>query len=237
MCAMSPRLLRPMASGFNPKSIAGLAWWLDAADTSTVTLNGSTVSAWGDKSGNARNVVQAIANNQPSYANSQNGKKVITFNGASTRLATSSAYSLGTSGYTFMAVAFHISGFHVLAEGGALNPYISTDPNAAIRGFRHWDGSSEADTGGGAYTSSTWFLLEVVVSAASRLIVVDGSLKATGAGTSRTASFQTIGATTAGGFFWDGRVAEVLVYSSALPATQRAAARKYLGLKWGVAVA
>jgi hypothetical protein len=234
--AMSPRLLRPLASGFSPRSIAGLAWWLDAADTSTVTLNGSTVSAWGDKSGNARNVVQAVANNQPSYANSQNGRKVITFNGTSNRLATSAAYSLGTSGYTFMAVAFHGGGFHVLAEGGNLNPYISTDANGSIKGFKHYDGANGLDTGDGAYTTSTWFVLEVVVSAASRLIVVDGSLKVTGSGTSRTASFQNIGATSAG-FFWGGRVAEVLVYSSALAATQRAAARNYLGSKWGVAVA
>ncbi|MFM5944980.1 MAG: hypothetical protein ACKO9G_16710, partial [Dolichospermum sp.] len=38
--------------------------WLDAADSSTITLNGSTVSQWNDKSGNGRNAIQATATNQ-----------------------------------------------------------------------------------------------------------------------------------------------------------------------------
>lgn len=48
---MNPKLLRPRSTGFNPKSISGLALWLDASDLSTITLNGSNVSEWRDKSG------------------------------------------------------------------------------------------------------------------------------------------------------------------------------------------
>lgn len=43
------------------------ALWLDAADSSTITLNGSTVSQWGDKSGLGINVTQGIASKQPQY--------------------------------------------------------------------------------------------------------------------------------------------------------------------------
>ena len=46
---------------------ASLALWLDADDASTITLNGSTVSQWDDKSGNGRNATQAVAANQPTY--------------------------------------------------------------------------------------------------------------------------------------------------------------------------
>jgi hypothetical protein len=46
------------------------ALWLDANDASTITLNGSTVSAWADKSGNGRNVTQGTAANQPTYVTS-----------------------------------------------------------------------------------------------------------------------------------------------------------------------
>jgi len=211
--------------------------WLDAGDASSVLLNGSTVSQWNDKSGNLRNLLQATANNQPSYSNTQNGKSVITFDGSNDLLSAASAFSMGTSGYTFFAVAYHTSGFQVLAEGGSLNPYIATDTNGGVRGFRHWDGASELDTGDGAYSSATWFVLEVVVSASSRLIVVNGTQRASGAGTSRSASFQTIGGSTAGAFFWNGRVAEVLIYSGAVASSGRSSARKYLGSKWGIAVA
>lgn len=43
------------------------ALWLDAADSSTIILNGSTVSQWNDRSGNARNATQATVANQPTY--------------------------------------------------------------------------------------------------------------------------------------------------------------------------
>jgi len=43
---MSPRLLRPRATGFSPKNISGLALWLDAADSSTLyTTDAGPVTA------------------------------------------------------------------------------------------------------------------------------------------------------------------------------------------------
>ena len=47
---------------------SSLALWLDAADSSTITLNGSTVSQWNDKSGNGRHVSQATPAQQPTYS-------------------------------------------------------------------------------------------------------------------------------------------------------------------------
>ncbi|MFM5937978.1 MAG: hypothetical protein ACKOQR_06925 [Dolichospermum sp.] len=59
------------------------ALWLDAADSSTIILNGSTVSQWRDKSGNGRHISQGTAANQPTYtANGLNGKPVLTFDGS-----------------------------------------------------------------------------------------------------------------------------------------------------------
>jgi hypothetical protein len=46
---------------------ADLALWLDAEDTDSITLNGTTVAQWNDKSGNGRNFLQAAAANQPTY--------------------------------------------------------------------------------------------------------------------------------------------------------------------------
>jgi hypothetical protein len=42
---------------FAPTSLPGLALWLDAADTATVSLSGSSVTQWRDKSGNGRNAI------------------------------------------------------------------------------------------------------------------------------------------------------------------------------------
>lgn len=65
--------------------------WLDANDSSTITLNGSTVSQWNDKSGNDRHVVQASSTSQPTYnATGFNNKPTIDFDGSNDFLKNSS---------------------------------------------------------------------------------------------------------------------------------------------------
>lgn len=46
---------------------SSLVLWLDADDTATITLNGSSVSQWNDKSTNNNHVTQEVATNQPTY--------------------------------------------------------------------------------------------------------------------------------------------------------------------------
>ena len=71
-----PKLWRPDSLSSN------LAMWLDAEDASTITLNGSTVSQWSDKSGNGRHATQATAANQPTYASSAiNSKPALSLDG------------------------------------------------------------------------------------------------------------------------------------------------------------
>jgi hypothetical protein len=43
-------------TGFVPTTIGGCAIWLDGADATTLTLSGSTVTQWRDKSGNTRHL-------------------------------------------------------------------------------------------------------------------------------------------------------------------------------------
>jgi hypothetical protein len=92
---MNPRLLRPTASGFDPRRIAGLALWLDASDGSTVfdavsggspVAPGGAVWRWEDKSGNGRHFTQSTTNNHPTYTGTLNGRNVITFDGSNDEL-------------------------------------------------------------------------------------------------------------------------------------------------------
>jgi len=73
-----PKLWRPDELG------ADLALWLDAEDTASITLNGSTVSQWNDKSGNGYAAAQGTASAQPAYsATGLNGKPALVFDGTS----------------------------------------------------------------------------------------------------------------------------------------------------------
>jgi hypothetical protein len=78
---MSPRLLRPIASGFSPTRLAGLELWLDASRASTITLNGSNVSEWRDARANGTYLVSNTAAGQqpPFVASSKNGLPGINF--------------------------------------------------------------------------------------------------------------------------------------------------------------
>lgn len=80
---MNPRLLVPRAAGsFDPRKISGLEVWLDAADTTTITLNSGNVSQWNDKSGKGRNFTQGTAIKQPAYSTTYFAKGAVHFDGS-----------------------------------------------------------------------------------------------------------------------------------------------------------
>ena len=94
-----PVLWRPNQIG------SALALWLDAEDVSTITLNGSTVSQWSDKSGNSRHFTQATAASQPTYnATVLGGKPALTFDGTSDFMSAGDTLDVGVNGLTIMSV-------------------------------------------------------------------------------------------------------------------------------------
>jgi lysophospholipase L1-like esterase len=219
----------------DPNSQPSPAWWLDASDESTVSTTGTDVDEWADKSDTGLDLIQAEPSNKPSYANTHNGLKVITFDGSNDSLSAATALNLGTRSYTVFCVAVKTSaGFHVLIDG-SLNPYISSD-NDGEEKFLHYDGSTSLKTEDGAYTLQEWFVLECVISRNERAIFVNGTQQASGPGTFRSAGLRTVGSATAGSFNWAGRVGEILVYDRQLTPSERTGIRIALGEKWGIAV-
>jgi hypothetical protein len=92
---MRGHFLRAVNRPWTPAQLGSdLALWLDADDASTVTLNGSTVSQWSDRSGNGRNITQSAAANQPAYVTGQlNAKPIIRTDGISDFLVNASTVS------------------------------------------------------------------------------------------------------------------------------------------------
>lgn len=112
--AMNPRLLRPRASGFNPKSITGLVLWLDGSDRATMydaTSGGSLVAdnggvaRWEDKSGNSFHATQATLNDRPLVRpNTKAGKSVLEFDGTSDFMRVADANALDLNTFSIFAV-------------------------------------------------------------------------------------------------------------------------------------
>jgi hypothetical protein len=237
--AMSPRLLRPRQTGFNPKSIAGLQLWLDAADSSTITT-GTGVSEWRDKSSIGSKWAQETGNNQPATGTATiNGKNVLVFDGTNDSLTASAP--LSTSMPLTMFIVQRISTAtlagmtYTAGTGDSFNVRQPGSTSGFLEiiaaGARVFLGSS-ARTGINDIISVTFPAAtdaSLFVNGVSQSPLTNATLKPTLTGT------HYIG-TRADGFYLNGQVAEILAYAAELSASQRRAVEAYLGKKWGITV-
>jgi hypothetical protein len=247
---MNPRLLRPRASGFNPRSIAGLAAWWDASDASTITTVSGVVSQWNDKSGNGRNFTQATAANRPAVITAgRNGRNVISFGGSPVNMTQPWTRQLN-QGNTWIIV-FSFSASNPSDERPVLR--MDTNPNGIQRGAlnatlakrRNKMGSFAGNASGTLFNvaqpldfTSDWQIVSSLVSTSSLehyrngslsdATPMDGSIASSSPTTLRiaeTANAHTI-----------MQAAEVLIYAKALSAAERSAIERYLGAKWGIPI-
>jgi hypothetical protein len=250
---MNPRLLRPIATGFNPKSLPGLKVWYDVANTGSMTFNGSTVSQINDLSGNGFHATQGTANNQPTYsATAANGKPRLTFDTTDSLLssATVADYVLNpTSGpvVTFVLACYKppkaSQGDINLGSDSQANGrvYISTDFGTA--GALIFDVATiPGGRLGGSYSeiSDTPHIVTFLRHTSTMKFRVDGATLLSKANASGNFSATTAGLSIskidgAGGSIM--YVSEVLVYAAALNDVQLATAERGLGKKWGITVA
>lgn len=125
---------------WTPAEIA-TAIWLDAADSSTITLIGSAVSNWADKSGMGRGVAQAAEGSRPVY---DSASKSVNFDGVDDHLFNSLPfmYAAGCSYVYCVAKPVDlISNAYFLSEGR------SSNNNPLYSNMRMHDGT--ASSGGG----------------------------------------------------------------------------------------
>jgi hypothetical protein len=259
--AMSPRLLRPLATGFNPKSISDLAVWLDASDASTITLNGGNVSAWGDKSGNGRNFTQGTALAQPLYATgAMNGRAVVRADGSNHFMERTAGTAMNAASLTFV---FAVRYMTWITDSSRFPDLFDTDLQAfdtdgmRYSQYNNQEGIFVGDTDSqqGLFTSGGSALLTARVVAisyngSSGALVLRGNGSQLTSGTISAANRPTgFDLGTRGPFilfagFWNvaqrranAEIGECLVYSRALTASELSRAERGIGRKWGITVA
>jgi len=242
---MNPRLLRPRASGFSPKSIAGLAAWWDAADSSSLTLDGNgNVSSWADKSGNGVTASQGTANNRPTpTAAALNGKQVLTFDGANDGLSFTGTARTDETVLVVARVTFSDNKANQIigdsTSGWGLNlttrATIDSPLQAYLGGFSN--GVTSIRYGFNANQTVGPVLLEYVRSAAAGgQLLTNGTSRGT-CTTSNSFANSRIGVIGTSTQPLLGYIAEVCIYSRALSASERQQVERYLGAKWGLSVA
>jgi hypothetical protein len=240
-------------STWNPSMIS-TALWLDAADASTVTLNGSSVSQWNDKSGNGRNLTQGTSANQPLYVtNALNGKPKLNF--GTTDFLVNSSYGGWANSSFFVAAICNLDNATLPAF-----PAIISENNSSSAGYLAFGSNNTTprkiaiSRTGQATTSSTfnfprnsWGILGfqsalgITGSSGSGTVTLTPYLDGTSAadisiGSLLTTSISTIvGASRLGAQdILDGSLAEVIVSPASLSSLYRQKLEGYLAHKWGL---
>jgi hypothetical protein len=252
---MNPRLLRPLASGFTPRRIAGIVgWWAADASplfqepngTAAVTADNESVGYWGDLSGNGHHLLPLSGASTTQTNNNVRPKyKTGTLNGLPTiQFSASGANTLGRA-FTLAQPChyFYVYRYDTDITGGA-RAFDGFNVNAAILrnsvdnlvinagvGNRNWFGTQSLVESFGVWDLS----LDATNTVLRRSGVAGSDTSGTGSNNPsgiRLAVFQNGSAAPGNVSF-----AEMIIYNRILSATEAAAVRRYLGTKYSLAFA
>jgi hypothetical protein len=236
---------------YNSRSlpVGGASLWLDASDATTVTLSGSNVTAWSDKSGNTHNFT-APSGKEPLYVtNSQNGLPGIKFFPSS-----AVKYLTNTSLSNWSATPF--TAFFVFNSSSSAGNYPALLGRNTLGGFQMGGNNAGPSTlsiskigtatqnSSLSYTGTTADVGVYKTTAASGTSVTvqtykngtaasgtitQGSLTSTGDKNSIGASVDGTGDSMAPNAY----LCEIILYTSELSDTDRNKVEGYLKAKWG----
>jgi Glycine rich protein len=221
-----------------PLLIPGCAIWMDGADSSStsMTLSGSTITSWKDKSGNG---VTFSITGTPTLSNAvYNGLSSVYFNGSTNFYNTT--FNMNLINHTFFIVVTETAGgnrgvliFYITGTGTddvyASNSLEFSSPEAGIEG--NYGSQPYSNLTYGIYgdvspTGGTFNFFKNGVSVISKT----GLVAATSTGVCIGSRVYSGGFT----YFMTGYVSEVIVYNTALSIDKRQQVEGYLANKWGL---
>jgi hypothetical protein len=211
---------------FNPLSLSPALWLSDT---------GSNPAQWDDLSGNDRHATQAIGTNQPAIiASALNGRQVRRFDGVDDFLETA-AVSIAQPYTTYVVYRctaigqqIVVAGSNVATTAGGVNLIIhrSASDNSGIN----------AGTLYGPFSVNTsWQIFGTLANGASSRVYRNGVMSAAGDAGTNSISLLRIGRSSLAAYF-NGDIAEVLVFPAALSAENRRRIEGYLSVKYNIAL-
>ena len=213
---------------FLPTNISGCALWLDAADLSSITLSGSSVIQWNDKSGNNRNASGGVS---PTFLT--NG---VIFNGTSQYLAT-----------TYSAVPSSESVFVVVTWTGTADQNYCIIGTSATNGRNYnvlklggsnvikwdkWGVAGYASTPG--VLANVRFLSSGIYNGTTGTTGLNGGAQSTAEAFTFSGSGITHIGTGVLGDWFTGTINEIIIYNRAVTVVERQQVEGYLASKWAL---
>jgi hypothetical protein len=244
------KLLPAFSTGFTVKSISGCQLWLDGGDTTVLTLSGTSVTSWGDKSGNGYSM-NTLTPNPAGYTaiypvigtniNNQNTvffsptaglKQSTVLTGVKNFYWIGRISSVGSTGYT--------NGFYsMLGTDNVINtnylPWLGSNygtkylnaeyVSSGIRGAT----ASQYTTDANAVVNTGFSNVNLPSNGNVALLSVNGITEGNG-----TTSYQGLCYDRGAHIGWCGDLGEVLIFSNALTTQQHQQVEGYLAWKWGL---
>lgn len=213
---------------YDPLSIAGCQAWYDFADPTTITQSSNKVSQANDKSGNGRNLTQATGANQPTWGKAYlNGKRYLLF--AANHFMVSSAITLAQP-ITIIVLVLDS------AAGASQANIVARDSVQFLyrRSTGAWAFYADSAEQGTTATDGNLHRLSAVFNGASSVLYLDNASITSANPGSGGFSTQAIsvGGLSGGTALWQGDIGEILIYNTALSASDRYNIDQYLLLKW-----
>lgn len=230
--------------GFLPSNIAGLSLWLkadagvfeDSAKTTSATDDGDVVGAWEDQSGNSNDVLQTTTADKPLLKlNIVNSKPVIRFDGTNDDLSIGSFVAELSQPNTIFVVievrnlnndAFWVfDGQDIVGSQNELRAQTATDPDI-------WAIIAGASLTGGDIIRDEIILIGAKYDGGDSEIKQNDVVTASGnAGTEGLDGFR-IGSRRNNTSYFDGDVAEVLIYNVNLSTLERQQVEDYFNSRY-----
>lgn len=224
------RFALALSPQFRPNLLSNCALWLDGADRTTLTLSGSNVTQWNDKSGNGTNAGVYNTTPFPTYSSTNTSVQFSGGQGLTTSLSASTTIESGFVVALFTAVANtntllgsgNGDGGRQFRVSGSVLQTISQSVAGVV-------------TSGATLSNSTMYICEYVNDGTTLTHYLTGTTYASGsARTYGTGLTTSIGLRFGGGEGFAGNIYEVCVFNSALSTSARQQVEGYLATKWGL---
>jgi hypothetical protein len=212
--------------------------WLKA-DSITGLNDGDPVATWPDSSGLANNATQGTSGNRPAfYSNVLNGKPVIRFDGSSDFFNLPNLLNGATQAESFVVlkvdVATPATSKGLWKLGAVANStwvrYPSTDGSI----WEDFGNTANYAMGVPAQPLTEFHLYNVSAAPTQWAARINGAPQGAAASTFGYNTAPTLGKS---GYYFDGDVAEVLIFNRVLSSVERNAVAVYLNTKYALAVA
>ena len=244
------------AAPFPPADISGLQLWLDAttglfdatSGGSAVTTDDSAVARWEDQSGNGRHFKQSINNNRPALKTSvQNSRNIIRFDADNDFMEMDSAFSGLTSASYYVVLKISIDPpTQESKTGHPIHFLYGTDSGFSASHYTWTDGNiydntmttSRRTAGNPTPSLANFHLYNVDASGSAWTNRLNKTQLTTFASNTFSQNRKEIGrslwSSAPAFYYFNGDLAEVVVYDSVLSSTNRGKVEDYLYSKWAI---